>query len=158
MFLKTFPFYFKWYVFFIKKIKANNVKKRESILCNQFYWPLDNSLKHYVQWKHKFRYRINKINRKEGDVCKCKDCKWIQTTLLLMPRYIECSSMLNAASVTNAFLSYTWLSMFFLWCFFSTSWLHFYFTGYLIMYWWKRTPCVVVVVTRKPSRKRRYVE
>ena len=35
---------------------------------------------------------------------------------------------------------------------------HFYFTGYLIMYWWKRSPCKVVVVTRKPSGNRRYVE
>ena len=46
----------------------------------------------------------------------------------------------------------TWLSNV------STSWLRFYFTGYLITYWWKRTPCVVVLVIGKPSRKRRYVE
>ena len=32
------------------------------------------------------------------------------------------------------------------------------FTGYSVMYRWKRTPYVVVVVTRKPSRKRRFVE
>ena len=30
------------------------------------------------------------------------------------------------------------VNVFFL-IFFSTSWLHFYFTGYLIMYWWKRS-------------------
>ena len=69
---------------------------------------------------------------------------WCSGTLT----FLECSSMLNAAPVTNAFLSYTWL------VFFSTSWLHYYFTGYLITYWWERTPCVIVVVTRKPSKKR----
>ena len=48
--------------------------------------------------------------------------------------------MLNVAPVANAFLSYTWLGKcFFSDIFFSTSWLHFYFTGYLIMYWWKRS-------------------
>ena len=32
--------------------------------------------------------------------------------------YPECSSMLNAAPVINSFLSYTWLSKCFFWCFF----------------------------------------
>ena len=48
---------------------------------------------------------IKKVSRKEGDVCK--GCKWIRTTLLLMPGtliFLECSSVLNAAPVTNAFL------------------------------------------------------
>ena len=27
----------------------------------------------------------------------------------------------------------------------TTSWLHFYFSGYLIIYWWEHTPYVVVV-------------
>ena len=73
--------------------------------------------------------------------------------------FLESSSMLNATPVTNAFLSYTWLNKyFFFWFVFSTSWLYFYFTVYLIMYWWKGTPCVVVVVPREPSRKRRYEE
>ena len=63
--------------------------------------------------------------------------------------FLECSSMLNASPVTNAFLGYTWLSRsFFSDVFFSTSWLDFYFTRFLIMYWWKRTPCVVVVVIK----------
>ena len=35
--------------------------------------------------------------------------------------FLECSYMLNAAPVTNPFLSYTWLSL----CFFSASWLLF---------------------------------
>ena len=54
--------------------------------------------------------------------------------------FVESSSMLNVAPVANAFLSYTWLGKcFFSDVFFSTSWLHFYFTGYLIIYWWKRS-------------------
>ena len=61
---------------------------------------------------------------------------WCSGTLI----FVECSSMLNVAPVANAFLSYTWLGKcFFSDIFFSTSWLHFYFTGYLIMYWWKRS-------------------
>ena len=32
------------------------------------------------------------------------------------------------------------------------SWQHFYFSGYLIMHWWKRILCMVVVLTRKLLR------
>ena len=68
-----------------------------------------------MQWKRICRYCIKKVSRKEEDVCK--NCKWIRTIVLLTPRYID-FSMLNAAPVLNSFLSYTWLSICFFWCFF----------------------------------------
>ena len=117
---------------------------------------LKRKLWRHLQWKRIFRYRIKKVNRKEGDASKAVNGSkqlsyWCSGTLV----FLECSSMLNSAPETNAFLSYTWLSKcFFSDVFFSTSCLHFYLTGYLIMYWWKCTPCVVVLVTRKPSKKR----
>ena len=108
---------------------------------------------HHVQWKHIFRYHIKKSSRK---VCartingSKQFSYWCSGTFI----FLECSSMLNASPVTNVFLGYTWLGRsFFSEVFFSTSWLDFSFTGYLIMYWWKRTPCVVAVVIRKPLRK-----
>ena len=70
------------------------------ILCNQFYWPPDNFFKKKILTLHAMKthieisYTIKKVNRKEGDVCKYKDCKWIRATLLLMPRYIDFSWML----------------------------------------------------------------
>ena len=78
---------------------------------------------------------------------------WCSRTLT----FLDWSSMLHAAHVTNAFLSYTGLTK----CFFSdvffTSWLHFYFTGSLIMYWWKRTPCVAVYLKVLLSQKMNWV-
>ena len=77
---------------------------------------LKKKLWRHVQWKRIFRYRIKKVNRKEGDACKAVNGSkqlsyWCSGTLV----FLECSSMLNSVPETNAYLSYTWLSK----CFFS---------------------------------------
>ena len=49
-------------------------------------------IKKLIDKKKLTKRRIKKEgdeSRKEGDVCK--DCKWIRTTLLLMPRYNDFS-------------------------------------------------------------------
>ena len=91
-------------------------------------------MKTHIQISHK----EGKVERKEMRVRIVNGSEqlsyWYSGTLI----FLECSSVLNAAPVTNAFWSYTGFSKcFFFWCFFSSS----YFTGYLIKYWWKRTPC-----------------
>ena len=85
-----------------------------------------------MQWKRIFRYRIKKVSQKEvegydkdrsrqhRDIHSFKEMcartvnrsQWCSGTLI----FLECSSMLNAAPVTNAFWSCTWLSR----CFFLT--------------------------------------
>ena len=101
-----------------------------------------------MQWKRIFRYRINKVRRKEGK--KCEQVNGSEQLSLKYPDFLEFSSLLKCCSMlkVKCILGYTWLSK----CvFFSSYWLHFYFTGYLIIYWWKRTTYVVVVMTKKKT-------
>ena len=74
-----------------------------------------------MQWKCIFsRYHVKKVSWKEGDCARTVNASaqlsyWCSGASI----FLECSSMLNTAPVTNAFLSYTWLSQcFFFWCFF----------------------------------------
>ena len=70
-----------------------------------------------MQWKGIFRYCIKNVNQKDTKEMCAKSVNgskqlsyWCSGTLI----FLECSSILNVAPVTNAFLSYTWLSK----CFF----------------------------------------
>ena len=78
-----------------------------------------------MQWKGIFTYR--KKDTCARDVNGSKQLYyWCSGTLI----FLECNSMLNAAAVTNAFLSYNWLSK----CFFSVFFFFFYILTTFLFY------------------------